>query len=135
MVLVPLAATRHISGDLPLPLVAKAVIPAELVAYVLLIVITKFVLSMRGHPKLLKAVQWNWPPAKVTVSLALLGIGCAIGIVEAGRLFNISPDFPFEKSLKNRFLAKIFLLFWILPPPPVLEGYFCGVLFPAMERK
>jgi membrane protease YdiL (CAAX protease family) len=135
MLLVPLAATRHITGDLPLPLVAKAVIPAELVAYVLLIVITKVVLSMRGHPRLLKAVQWNWPPLKVSVLLGLLGIGCAIGIVEAGSLFNIPPDLPIEEMMKDRLVANMFLIFGILPAPFVEELYFRGLLYPALERK
>ena len=135
MLLVPLAATRHITGELPLPLVAKAVIPAELIAYVLLVVITKLVLSMRGHPRLLKAVQWNWPPGKVTVSLALLGIACAIGIVKAGSLFNIPPDLPIEEMMKDRFVANMFLIFGVLPAPFVEELYFRGLLYPALERK
>jgi membrane protease YdiL (CAAX protease family) len=135
MLLVPLAAAQHITGELPLPLVAKAVIPAEVIAYVLLIVITKLVLSMRGHPRLMKAVQWNWPPLKVTASLALLGIGCAVGIVEAGSLFNIPPDLPIEEMMKDRFVANMFLIFGILPAPFVEELYFRGLLYPALERK
>src|SRR4051794_36837018 len=135
LILVPLAAARHISGDLPPTLVAKAVIPAEVVAYVLLIVITKLVLSMRGHPSLLRAVRWNRPPLKLAASLALLGIATAIIVVETGSLFNIPPDLPIEEMMKDQFVANMFLIFGILPAPFIEELYFRGLLYPALERK
>jgi membrane protease YdiL (CAAX protease family) len=135
LILVPLAAARHISGELPVTLIAKAVIPAEVIAYVLLIVITKVVLSLRGHPSLLTAVSWNWPPLKVAASLALLGMACAIAMAEAGSLFNIPPDLPIEEMMKDQFVANLFLIFGILPAPFVEELYFRGLLYPALKRR
>ena len=135
LILVPVIAARHITGKLPVTLVAKAAIPAEVIAYVLLIVITKVVLGMRGHPRLLTAVRWNWPPLKAASSLALLGIACALLVVKAGSLFNIPPDLPIEEMMKDRFVANMVLVFGILPAPFVEELYFRGLLYPALERK
>jgi len=135
VILVPLAAGRHISGELPLTLVAKAVIPAEIIAYVLLIVITKAVLSRRGHPSLLQAIHWKWPPVQTLLPLGLLGIACAIGIVFAGSLFHIPPDLPIEEMMKDRLVANMFLAFGILPAPFVEELYFRGLMYPALQRR
>lgn len=135
--LVPLVAARHLSGqrDLPLTLVAKAAIPAEVIAYALLIVITKVVLGMRGHPNMLATLQWNWPNRRKALTFAVLAVGCALAVVRVGSLFNIPPDLPIEEMMKDRFVANMFLIFGILPAPFVEELYFRGLLYPALQRK
>jgi membrane protease YdiL (CAAX protease family) len=137
MFLVPLASARHLSGqrDLPLTLIAKAVIPAEVIAYALLIVITKIILGFRGYPSLLKAVNWNWPPWRSRFALIGSGMVCAVVIIKAGSLFNIPPDLPIEEMMKDRFVANMFLVFGILPAPFVEELYFRGLLYPALNRR
>lgn len=135
--LVPiLVALKLPAGQMPpLTIVAKAVIPAELVAYVLLIFIAKIVLGIRGYPNLLKAVQWNWPRWPRVFTFVGLAIACAILVVKSGSLFNIPPDLPIEEMLKDRLVANMFLLFGILPAPFVEEFYFRGLLYPALQRK
>ena len=121
--------------QLPVTTVAKAVIPAELVAYVLLIAIAKVVLGMRGYPSLLKAVKWNWPSWQRVFAFVALAVACAVAVVKSGSLFNIPPDLPIEEMLKDRVVANMFLLFGILPAPFVEEFYFRGLVYPALERK
>jgi membrane protease YdiL (CAAX protease family) len=136
MFLVPLVATRHLSGrDVPLTLVAKAVIPAEVIAYALLVVITKIVLGMRGHPNMLQTLKWNWPHWRRTFAFAVVAIGCALAVAEIGSLFKIPPDLPIEEMMKDRFVANMFVIFGILPAPFVEELYFRGLLYPALQRK
>jgi membrane protease YdiL (CAAX protease family) len=132
---VPLAAANHVTGELPPNLVAKVSIPAEVIAYTLLIVLTKMLLGMRGHPRMLQTLQWNWPHWRRALAFAVLAMGCALAIAEVGSLFNIPPDLPIEQAMKDRSVANMFLIFGILPAPFAEEFYFRGLLYPALDRK
>jgi CAAX protease family protein len=135
--LVPVLIHQNLPAGQPLPLTtaAKAVIPAELVAYVLLLIIAKSVLGTRGHPNLLQAVQWNWLGWKKSLVLIGLALACAVAVLMSGLLFNIPPDLPIEVMLKDKLVANMFLLFGILPAPFVEEFYFRGLLYPALQRR
>jgi uncharacterized protein len=137
MFLIPMAAARHLSGqrELPLTLIAKAAIPAEVIAYALLIAVTKIVLGMRGHPNMLQTLRWNWPTWRRGLAFTALAMGCALAVVQVGSLFKIPPDLPIEEMMKDQFVANMFLIFGILPAPFVEELYFRGLLYPALQRK
>jgi len=135
--LIPILVTQRFPAgqSVPLATAAKAVIPAELVAYVLLLIIAKSVLGTRGHPNLLQAVQWNWLGWKKSLVLIGLALVSAVAVLMSGSLFNIPPDLPIEVMLRDRLVANMFLLFGILPAPFVEEFYFRGLLYPALQRR
>ena len=135
--LVPmLIALRLPQGHaVPLTLVAKAAIPAELLAYVMLIILVKAVLADRGHNQLLKAVGWNWPSAPRAVALLMLGVLSAFVANAVSRHIDIPPDAPILEMMKDRVVAEMFLVFGILVAPFAEEFYFRGLLYPALQRR
>jgi membrane protease YdiL (CAAX protease family) len=135
MLLIPLAAGRHLSGEVPLTLLAKAAIPAELIAYTILIVVTKAVLDARGHHRMFATIGWKWPSIRTALPLMLLAVVTAIAVLYAGSLFHVPPDLPIEQMMKDPFVANLFLVFGILPAPFFEEFYFRGLLYPALQRR
>src|SRR4051812_5941460 len=119
----------------PLTVVAKAAIPAELIAYVLLIICVKVVLSQRGHPNLLKAVGWNWPSTRGALALLMLGALSAFVANAVSAHIDIPPDAPILEMMKDRVVVEMFLLFGILVAPFAEEFYFRGLLYPALQRR
>ncbi len=119
----------------PLTVVAKAAIPAELLAYVLLIICVKAVLSQRGHPGLLKAVAWNWPSRSRAVALLALGAITALVANVVSRHVDIPPDAPILEMMKDRVVVEMFLVFGIVVAPFAEEFYFRGLLYPALQRR
>jgi hypothetical protein len=119
----------------PLTVVAKAAIPAELLAYVFLIICVKVVLSERGHPHLLKAVGWNWPSAPRALALVMLGVLSAFVANAVSTHIDIPADAPILEMMKDRVVVEMFLVFGIVVAPFAEEFYFRGLLYPALQRR
>ena len=135
--LVPmLIALRLPHGESPpLTVVARAAIPAELLAYIMLVLVVKALLAHRGHPRLLQAVGWKWPAFPAAIGLAILGVATAVTANVVSRHVDIPPDAPILEMMKDRVVVEMFLAFGILVAPFAEEFYFRGLLYPALQRR
>jgi len=69
-----LVSGRLAPGEQPSMIVlARAALPAQALAYLLLIGAIKMVMARRGHRDLLKTVHWNWPSLRWAIGLVLFG--------------------------------------------------------------
>jgi membrane protease YdiL (CAAX protease family) len=119
----------------PIAILARAALPAQALAYLLLIAAIKMVLAKRGHPDLLKAVQWNWPSLRFTTGLALLSIAIALLANKASAHMHVPPDAPIFEMLKDKITAEMFVVFGIAVAPLAEELYFRGLLYPSLQRR
>jgi CAAX protease family protein len=130
-----LVSGRLAPGEQPSMIVlARAALPAQALAYLLLIGAIKMVMARRGHRDLLKTVHWNWPSLRWAIGLVLFGIAVALAANKASSHVHIPPDAPIFEMLKDKIVAEIFVVFGIAIAPFAEELYFRGLLYPALQR-
>jgi len=140
LILVPIFVWMTLEGTLnpgdkpPITLFARAAIPGQALAYLLLIVAIKFVLARRGRPELLKAVHWNWPSIRVVLGLSCLAVTVAIIANAVSSHMKVPPNAPILEMLKDKVVAEMFVVFGITVAPFAEEFYFRGLLYPALQR-
>ena len=119
----------------PLTIFVRAALPAQGVAYVLLIGGVKWLLTKRGSRDLLTAVHWNWPSALPAVGLSVVGVGVALIATAASAHMRVPPDAPIFEMLKDKVVAEMFVVFGIAIAPFTEEFYFRGLFYPVVQRK
>jgi len=119
----------------PLAILVRAALPAQGVAYLLLIGAVRSVLAKRGSRDLLTAVHWKWPSWLSAVGLAVVGIGVALIATVASAHMRVPPDAPIFEMLKDKVVAEMFVVFGIVIAPFTEEFYFRGLLYPVLQRR
>ena len=138
--LVPLMVWMVAQGTLspgeqpPLTIFVRAALPAQALAYLLLIVAVRVVLAKRGKHDLLAAVHWNWPSRLSVVGLFVLGIGVALIASAVSVHMRVPPNAPIFEMLKDKVVAEMFVVFGIAIAPFTEEFYFRGLLYPVLRR-
>jgi membrane protease YdiL (CAAX protease family) len=118
----------------PLTVIARAALPGQALAYLLLVATIKLVLTRRGRPEFLKAVHWNWPPLQLAVGLSAVAVVVALIANAASSHMEVPPNAPILEMLKDKVVAEMFVVFGISVAPFAEEFYFRGLLFPALQR-
>jgi membrane protease YdiL (CAAX protease family) len=118
----------------PLTIFARAALPAQGLAYLLLIGTVKLVLAKRGSRDLLKALHWNWPSPRSAAGLSILGIAVALIASAVSAHMQVPPNAPILEMLKDKVVAAMFVVFGIAIAPFTEEFYFRGLLYPALQR-
>ena len=122
-------------GEKPsLTIFIRAGLPAQGVAYLLLIGAVKLVLAKRGSRDLLTAVHWKWPSPLSTVGLSVVGIGVAMIASVVSTHMRVPPDAPIFEMLKDKVVAEMIVVFGIAIAPFTEEFYFRGLFFPVLQR-
>jgi membrane protease YdiL (CAAX protease family) len=123
-------------GDKPsITVFARAALPAQALAYLLLMSGIKYLLARRGRPDLLKALHWNWPSMRVAVGLSCLAVTVAIIANAVSSHMEVPPNAPILEMLKDKVVAAMFVVFGVTVAPFAEELYFRGLLYPALQSR
>jgi len=140
-ILIPIFVLMALHGTLspgakpPLAVFARAALPGQALAYLLLIAAIKLVLARRGRHDFLKAIHWNWPRPKFAVGLSCVAVLVALVANAISSHIEVPPNAPIFEMLKDKVVAEMFVVFGISVAPFAEEFYFRGLLFPALQRR
>jgi membrane protease YdiL (CAAX protease family) len=110
---------------------ARVSIPAEALAYAVLLLVIYALLRRVGHRSFLRPLAWNWPRWHKALTFAVAGVALALAITAIP--IPAPPNLPIEILLRDPVTRAMFLVFASVPGPLVEEIYFRGLLFPALR--
>ena len=112
------------------------VLPLELVIYLLLIGAMTYLVWIRHHTSLGRAIRWNFPDRGRALYAVLGGVGLAFCSEIVQTLFNrwIPKSLPITEYFQDRSSALLLAGFGVLVAPLVEELIFRGFLYPALSR-
>jgi uncharacterized protein len=113
--------------------VPAVVIPAQVVAYILVVGFIHLLLYLRYHQGLTEAIPFRWPRQNWAM-LAAAGVALAFAVLVLGRFLPMPKQLPIEEFFKDRTSAFIMLGFGVLIAPVVEELFFRGLLYPVLNR-
>lgn len=112
------------------------VLPAQLMAYLIVVGFMAFIVAARHSKTLAEAVQWNFPYGRGW--LAALGGGAAMGVgsqVASSILSRWIPKtLPIDQYFRDTASAYALAAFGIFIAPLVEELFFRGFVYPALAR-
>lgn len=111
-------------------------LPAQVVAYILTVGFTVFLVWQKYHTSFLEAVKWNMPHGALAFGSFAVGAVLAILTQAASGLLQhwIPKSLPIEEYFRTASSAYALAAFGILVAPFVEEIFFRGFLFPALAR-
>lgn len=115
---------------------ALILVPAQTVAYLLVIAFMVQIVRLRRRYDFLTAISWNAPRGQATLVALAVGVGLALfSAVFIGLLSKWMPkSVPIEKLFRDTSSAYILSLFGVVVAPFVEELFFRGFLYPALAR-
>lgn len=111
-------------------------LPAEFVAYLLLIIFMAALVWRRHNIGLPQAVRWNSPDRKRACYALAIGAGLALFSAVAEVLLQrwVPKSLPITELFRDRPSAWLLATFGVLVAPPMEELVFRGFLYPALAR-
>jgi membrane protease YdiL (CAAX protease family) len=115
---------------------ALIIIPAQSVAYLLVVVFMVFIVWTRHRSGFLQGIQWNMP----ALHAALTALGSGVALALASQLFSgllqrwTPKSLPIDQYFKNPASGYLLAAFGIFVAPFVEEFFFRGFLYPALAR-
>jgi len=115
---------------------ALVVVPAQIVAYFLLIAFMMQLVKVKYGADFFKALQWNPPPLGSALVAVAAGFGCAFlsQIVYALLSRWVPKSVPMDELFRDRSSGFILAFFGIFVAPLMEELFFRGFLFLALAR-
>lgn len=115
---------------------ALVVVPAQTVAYLLLIAFMAQIVKVKYGAEFFKALHWNPPPLSSALVAVAAGFGCAFlsQIVYALLSRWVPKSVPMDELFRDRSSGFILAFFGIFVAPLIEELFFRGFLFPALAR-
>jgi uncharacterized protein len=112
------------------------VLPAQLVAYLIIVGFMAFIVALRHNKTLAEAIHWNFPSgsrwAGALAGGAVLGLGSQVASSFLGRW--IPKTLPIDQYFRDAASAYMLAAFGIFVAPVVEELFFRGFLYPALAR-
>jgi hypothetical protein len=112
------------------------VLPAQLVAYVMIVGFMAFIVAIRHNKTLAEAVHWNFPSGSRWLGAlaggAVLGLGSQVASSFLGRW--IPKTLPIDQYFRDAASAYMLAGFGIFIAPVVEELFFRGFVYPALAR-
>ncbi len=112
------------------------VLPAQLVAYLMIVGFMAFIVALRHNKTLAEAIHWNFPSGSRWVGAlaggAVLGLGSQVASSFLGRW--IPKTLPIDQYFRDAASAYMLAAFGIFIAPVVEELFFRGFLYPALAR-
>jgi len=143
---ISIAMARHVDGtsfghaaganqDLQLLLTdVRVVLPAQFMAYVVVLVFMVQILRRRYRQNFLSAIKWNWPSAKWP-SFLFVGVGLAFAISLLSRFLPETKNLPIDALFQGPRAAYMLAGFGIFVAPFMEEFFFRGFLYPVLARR
>lgn len=116
-----------------LALEPRVLLPAQFVAYSLLLAALWRLFSHHYRIGFFRALSWQWP-ARWSRFLAF-GVLLAIIVQLASHWLPTPPELPIDKLMRTSLDAWLMSVFGVLIAPFVEEVLFRGMLFPALARR
>jgi len=116
---------------------ALILVPAQTVAYLIVVAFMAQLVRLKQGGNLLKAVSWNAPSAQRAVGAIAVGVGLAlVSAIFTGFLSRWMPkSLPVDKLFRDASSAYLLALFGVIVAPFVEELFFRGFLYPALARR
>jgi uncharacterized protein len=111
----------------------RVVIPAQLAAYLIVIVYMVSLVRSRGRP-FWTAVRWNWP-GKTWFAWMTLGVALAVIVQSASALLPIPKSLPIERYFRDTMGAWMMAAFGLTLAPLVEELFFRGFMYPVLGHR
>jgi len=115
---------------------ALVLVPAQTIAYLLLIAFMVQIVKLKYRTEFLKALNWNAPVFTSALVAIVAGFGCAFlsGTIET--LFSrwVPKSLPMDELFSGRSSGFALAFFGIFVAPLVEELFFRGFLYPALAR-
>jgi membrane protease YdiL (CAAX protease family) len=111
----------------------RVVIPAQIAAYLVVVVYMMVLVRSRGRP-FWTAIRWNWPWT-AWFGWAALGVALAIMVQSASLLLPIPKSLPIERYFRDTLGAWMMAAFGLTLAPLVEELFFRGFMYPVLARK
>jgi membrane protease YdiL (CAAX protease family) len=112
------------------------VLPAQLVAYVMIVGFMAFIVALRHNKSLGEAIHWNFPSGSRWLGAlaggAALGLGSQVASSFLGRW--IPKTLPIDQYFRDAASAYMLAAFGIFIAPLVEELFFRGFVYPALAR-
>jgi membrane protease YdiL (CAAX protease family) len=123
-------------AGVPLTSLAKnavILIPAQAVAYLLLVAFIHLLMIARHDRGLTDVIPFAWP-RKSWLALAGGAVVLAIAVLLLESVLPVPKDLPMYELFKTRSSAFVMLVFAVLVAPIVEELLFRGLLYPVLNR-
>lgn len=111
----------------------RVLLPAQLVAYFLLLASLWRLFSHHFHTGFFRALSWRWPARWWNFLVA--GVLLAVAVQVVSHLLPTPPQLPIDKLMRTPLDAWLLSTFGVLIAPFVEEVLFRGMLFPALARR
>lgn len=115
---------------------ALFIIPAQAVAYLMVVGFMAFIMWTRHRSGFLQGIQWNMPGPLT----AFIALGGGVALALTSQLFSgllqrwIPKTLPIDQYFKNPASGYVLAAFGIFVAPFVEEFFFRGFLYPALSR-
>jgi hypothetical protein len=109
------------------------VLPAQLLAYLLMLALLWRLFSHHLHVGFFRALHWKWP--RRWPRLLAFGALLAVAVSMIDMLMPSRPEAPIEKMMQTGSDAWLMAGFGVLIAPFVEEVLFRGLFFPALARR
>ena len=111
----------------------RVVVPAQFVAYLVLIAYMVWLLRSRGRA-FWDGISWKWPGATWFGWMAL-GVALALLVQGASALLPIPKSLPIDRYFRDTLGAYMMAVFGLTLAPLVEELFFRGFLYAALARR
>jgi len=109
------------------------ILPAQAIAYVVIVIFMYFVVTKERKQKFWTAVRWNFP--QHWFAFGAIGIVVAISGQLLSALLPIPKSLPIDQFFRSPLDAYAMALFGITLAPFVEEMFFRGFLYPVLARR
>jgi membrane protease YdiL (CAAX protease family) len=115
------------------PVLVRAAISAQILAYVLVAAYVYLLVVYHYRQPFLSAIRWRWPEAPLAWLFA--GAALSIAVMLLSRYLPIPRGLPVERYFTDRPLAFLLVFFGTAVAPLVEEVFFRGFLYPVLRRR
>jgi hypothetical protein len=126
-----------IKGGLPAaksPQATRVILASQFLAYILVLVAMRTIISRQYHRRFAEAVRWRWPERGWSAYL-LGGVFLAVAVQLISTLLPIPKSLPIDIYFQDRASAYIMTFFGVSMAPLVEELFFRGFLYPLLARR
>jgi membrane protease YdiL (CAAX protease family) len=113
---------------------ARYVVPMQIFAYVATLVAMGLIARYSYHLHFWRAVEWNWPPAKLALAMLAAGAPLALILQEVQNQLPAPQSPPLEKFFRTPGDVYLMGILALAAAPLMEELFFRGLLYPVLRR-
>jgi membrane protease YdiL (CAAX protease family) len=110
------------------------VIPAQFLAYVVVVIFMYMMVTREYHRRFLPTVRWHWPHG-LWSGFVVMGIVLAIAGQLLSAVLPVPKSLPIDQFFRTTAGAYVMAIFGVTVAPFVEELFFRGFLYPVLARR